>query len=409
MLRKLIFLAIIAIFLAGCGASAPEQTALPSAPNTTSLCRADLAQPESVPVETFAATGVLSDTYEAAQKTASEAEYFLFTQYTNTITNDEGVTLLYENQSLPAFTSADEERSAWVVGILERIAQDYVSNSNRLYEYAAEFIELYGTDYFYSHSNYQQLGVARHDAALVSLISLSSLYSGGTHPNSVQTAYNLDIENQRLLRLEDVIAESGAAELARLVHAGVDEIFASLGENALFEDYAATIDTSMVYGNMTPYWYLNDTGLVIFYNQYELGPYAAGIVKVVLPYEKLDGVLLADYFPAEPDGVPGDLVLRGDWEGYHRIPITIESDGKTLLVGVEGQVHQVQLSEVFWLEDTPIAQELLFSAMNLGQNDVLEITGGYTDGTRSFAIEFINGEGEHMIYYLHDGELSEEP
>ena len=46
--------------------------------------------------------------------------------------------------------------------------------------------------------------------------------------------------------------------------------------------------------------------------------------------------------------------------------------------------------------------------MTMGQNDVLEITGGYTDA-RSFAIEFINGQGEHKLYYIHDGELSQEP
>ena len=294
-------------------------------------------------------------------------------------------------------------------GILNDIDQAYKSDSSNLYDYAVEFVELNGTDYFYSHSNYQQLGIARHDSTVVSLISLSSLYSGGSHPNSVQIAYNLDIGNQRLLRLEDVIAEDSADELAQLVLAKVNETFAPLGEGALFSDYADWIDTSMIYGNMTPYWYLNDQGLVIFYNQYELGPYAAGIIKAELPYETLSGILLEDYFPAEPDGTPGDLVLRGDWEGYRRIPITIEPEGETLLIGVEGRVHQVQLSEVMWLEDTPIAQEILFSAMALGQNDVLELTGGYTDDARSFAIEFINGQGEHKLYYIHDGELSAEP
>ena len=93
----------------------------------------------------------------------------------------------------------------------------------------------------------------------------------------------------------------------------------------------------------------------------------------------------------------------------HRIPITIEKEGERLLVGVEGTVYQVQLSEVLWLEDIPIAQQVLFSAKSLCSNDVLEITGGYTDDSRSFAIEFLNGRGEGQILYIHDGELSAEP
>lgn len=403
MLRKLIFLVIIAIFLAGCGASAPAE-----APQAAEAASAGI-------YDHGIATGnaeILLDAAEttAASRTVNTPEYFLFTKRTNTVTDADGLTLLYENQSIPTFTSADTQRSDFVNGVLSGIDRDYTTNSRNLHTYAQEYVEANGTEHFYSYSNYQQLGIARHDETVVSLISLSSLYSGGSHPNSVQTAYNLDIENQRLLQLEDILTESGAAELAELVRASVDEKFALIdGGNGLFDDYASTIDTSMSWGSMTPYWYLNDTGLVIFYNQYELGPYAAGIIKVELPYESLDGILLEEYLPAEPDGVPGDLVLRGEWDGYRRIPITIEAEGDTLLIGVEGRIHQVRLSEVLWLEDTPIAQEILFSAMSLGQNDVLEITGGYTDDARSFAIEFTNGLGEENIYYIHTDGLSEEP
>ena len=52
---------------------------------------------------------------------------------------------------------------------------------------------------------------------------------------------------------------------------------------------------------------------------------------------------------------------------------------------------------------------LLFSAKIMGQNDVLEITGGFDDENRSFAIEFTNGGGERVLYYIQPGELSAEP
>lgn len=400
MLRKLIFLIITAIILTACGASAPEVA--DTAPAGVMEDSSALAAPESGEVETTAET--------VAATEAEAPEYFLFTKRINTITNDDGLNLLYENQSIPTFTSSDPERSEWVSGILSDIDRDYVTNSTNLHTYAAEYVEQEGTEYFYSYSNYQQLGIARHDETVTSLLAVSSLYSGGSHPNSVQTAYNLDIANRRLLRLEDILTESGAAELAQLVRAGVDEKFAPIdGGNGLFDDYADTIDNSMSWGVMTPYWYLNDTGLVVFYNQYELGPYAAGIITVELPYEALEGILLEEYLPAAPDGVPGGLVPRGEWEGYRSIPITIEAEGETLRIGVEGVIHQVQLSEILWLDETPIARDVLFSAMTLGQNDVLEITGGYTDDERSFAIEFTNGLGEHKVYYLSLDGLSEEP
>lgn len=403
MLRKLSFILIFAIFLSACGASAPMDE-MKEAPSAAS------ALDSYGKTETF--PGGLTDTESAAAEIpdASEAEYFYFSKYSNTVTGDDDVTMLYENRCTPSFTSADPARSEWVGDILGNIERDYNADSTNLGQYAAEFIEMNGTDYFYSYSNYQQLGIARHDEAVVSLLSLSSLYSGGSHPNSVQMAYNLDIANQRVLRLEDVIEEKAAPELARMVREGVDEKFAVIdGGNGLFEDYSDTIANSMLYGNMTAYWYLNDTGLVIFYNQYELGPYAAGIIKVELPYAELEGILLDDYFPAPGDGTPGDLCLKGEWEDGQRIPITLDQEGGRLLVGISGTVWQVQISEVMWMENTPIAQDLRFSALRLGENDILDLTGVYHDETRSFVIEFIDGRGVQHLYHIRDGELTKEP
>ena len=399
MLRELSFILIFAILMTACGASAPmedgrEETAPVSAALETTAFAADMVPAE--PAE--------------GESPYTRTEYFRISKHSNAMTGDDGVTLVYENYALAEFVSQDAARMEWVSGILGGIRRDYQVDSSNLYTYAGEFVAEWGTDGFYSYSNYQQLGVARHDDAVASLISLSSLYSGGSHPNSVQTAYNLDIDDQRLLTLEDVILESAAPELAKLVRAGVDEKFTMIdGGNGLFEDYGDTIDNSMVYGNMTPYWYMNDRGLVIFYNQYELGPYAAGIIKVELPYESLTDILAEEYMPTVENTVLGDLLLRGEWEGRNSIPITIEPEGETIRVGVEGIVRQVQLSEVLWLGETPIAQELLFSAKIMGQNDVLEITGGFDDENRSFAIEFTNGRGERVLYYIHPGELSAEP
>ena len=403
MLRKLIFLTIIAIFLTGCGASAPEtdNKIADTAPATSSILQSGEGTTE--PQAAF------DGTTESADDIDLVPEYFLFTKRTNTVTNEDGVTLLTENQSIPTFTSADAARSEWVTELLSGLDRDYASDSRNLLTYAEEYVEQNGTEYFYSYSNYQTLGIARHDERVVSLLSLCSLYSGGTHLN-VQTAHNLDIDNQRTLTLEDIITESGAEELAAMVLASVNERFAPIdGSNGLFNDYASTIGNSFLWGSMTPYWYLNDVGLVIFYNQYELAPYAERIIKVELPYETLGGILLDEYLPAESNGTPGSLVLRSDAEDCSRIPIVIEPEGETLCIGVEGQVHQVQICEVSWAGETPHNEQFLFSAMTLGENDVLELTGGYTDENRSFAIVYTNGLGERKICYIHASGLSEEP
>lgn len=405
MLRKLSFILILAILLSACGASAPEENAAVELPGTAT-CTMDTAEGE--PAESERSEVEIPESAAAAMP-ESDAEYFYFIKYTNTVTGDDDQALLYENRCMPTFISGDPQRSEWVSGILGNIERDFNTDSTNLSDYARDYVQDNGTEFFYSYSNYQLLGIARHDEAVVSLIALSSLYSGGSHPNSVQVAYNLDIANQRVLKLEDIILEQSAPALAKLVREAVDDKFAVIdGEIGLFEDYGETIDNSMAYGVMTPYWYLNNQGLVIFYNQYELGPYAAGIIKVELAYDALEGILLEDYFPVAGDGVPGDLKVIGAGERGSRIPITLDEQEGVLFIGVEGTVCQVQLSEVMWLEDTPIAQDLRFSALQLDENDVLEIYGGCCDETKSYVIEFTDGRGEHHLYHIRDGELTTE-
>ena len=404
MFKKLCFLLVIAIFLTACGASSPSRDMAEDLRQEPAGNQDNYGIYE-VPSESLTGAGEPEQIPQTTEAVACDAEYFLFTRTDNTLTDDDGMALVQEKQTIPRFSSMDLERSEWIGGILDEIDRDFATCSRNLCDYAKEFISLNGTEHFYRFSNYLQLAIARHDGQVISLLGVSSVNSGGAHPSSVQTAWNLDPDERRILRLEDVIEEDRAGELAAMVRAGVDAKFNALG---LFEDYAATIEGSMLYGSMTPYWYFNDTGLVIFYNQYELGPYAAGIIKAELPYADLEGILMEEYFPAPGGGQSGDLCLRWEGEDGHRIPITLGQEGGKLLVGVIGSVYQVQISEVMWMEDMPIAQELLFSALSLGENDILELTGVYHDETSSFVIEFTDGRGVQHLYHIREGDLTDD-
>lgn len=416
MRKKLIFLLFGALMLTGCGAAASDavdgQSAAPngsSAAGTYGLYSGEGISAASVEPEEVPAATELSEPAECALDYGGQTGYFTFTRGSAIATADDGTELLYEYTCDTEFVSLEPETQVWVDSVLEEIRRDYASNSGNLLKSAQERLKLDGASSFYSYSNYQELGVARHDSKVVSLLVLSSVYSGGAHPNTVQTAWNLDMETRTVLAMEDVICEEGAQSLADMVQLIVEDKFLSLGEGALLEDYAETIQGSFVWGSMTPYWYLNDTGLVIFFNQYELGPYAAGIIKAEIPYESLEGILREEYFPGNYGQLPGDLLLRSDWEGCRKIPITVESDGEQILIGVEGEVRQIQLSEVSWLEGTAIGQKMLFSADCLTERDVIELTGGYDDESRSFAIEFTDGQGNVTIYYIHPEGLTTAP
>ncbi len=396
MRKKLSFVIILAMLFAACSAS-PTEAVSGDGPVGAAVENSDRTQiqpgPETIPEETH----------------IHSPEYFLFDLQRSTYEDDGGVVLFYEQYCASSYTAEDSERAAWVGSVLNSIAGDFHLDSTNLKSYAEEFVEEYGTEQFYAYSNYQDLGITRHDDTVICLVSISSIYSGGAHPSAVQTAYNLDMRSAKLLRLEDVVYPDGAEALAGLVQSRVEQDFGSLEDSALFPDYRNTITQVLTYGSMTPYWYLNDSGLVVFFNQYELGPYAAGIIRTELSYEDLDGILREEFLPPVFPGDPGKLLTKGTRASATRIPITIELEGQTLLIGVEGMVHQVQLSEIRWLDGTPINEELLFSAKSLCENDILEVIGGFDDDTRSFCLEFFSTTGEQRRLYLTPEGLSETP
>jgi hypothetical protein len=347
---------------------------------------------------------------EAAEPTvSSDAHYFTFTRGSGISRAEDGTELLYEYTCDTDFTAVDPELQLWVDQILEQIRKEYASNSANLLTYAQNSLVPGEAELFYGYSNYQELGIPRHDSKVVSLVVLSSVYSGGSHPNTVQTAWNLDMQERTVLSLREILVPGTAGALSELVKKQVEETFGAFGEGALFEDYGTTIDNAFSGESFTPYWYLNDRGLVIFFNQYTLGPYAAGIIKTEIPYEALSGILSEPFFPGEYDNLPGDLLLRSGLEGCRGIPVTVETEGERLLIGVEGEVYQLQLSEVSWLEGTAIGQRMWFSANHLTQRDVIELTAIYDQEEKTIAVEFMGGQGGSTIYYIHPEGMYREP
>lgn len=414
MAKRFLLPLLFLLLLSGCGASAPVMmdTAPMGAAVESSVTKGNGMGSDQAGSETE--TEAPAECGATTQETESPSEaysgnYFILSRGNHISTAEDGTELLYEYSCDVNFSSGDPLEDQWVDSLIGTIRDEYTSNSSNLLQYAQEEIAQNGKEYFYSYSNYQEAGIGRHDSKIVSLMMLSSIYSGGAHPNAVQTAWNLDLEQGILLKLEDVLCEGTAQELAEMVRQQVDEKFQSIGPDALFADYQESIQNAFLAETMTPYWYLNHVGLVIFFNQYELGPYAAGIIKLEIPYERLEGILREEYFPQYTNEIPGNLLLRGGWEGYRQIPLTVVPDGPRILIGVEGQVSQVQISEILWLEGTAIGQRMLFSADNLGQNDVIALTGGFDDPERSFAIEFQDGTGNTVLYYIHPEGLSTEP
>lgn len=373
--------------LEACGAAAPAEAQEETVAETTASAK---SQSRSY---TYTYTG------NKENMISDGLTYFTFVEKNITHTNDEGDMLLQEVLTQTSFFSECPIQTEWVNEIISELQSSDASYGKELLEYAKRDQKASGNA-FYFHSHYVSRGIARHDDYIISLLSLTSVYSGGMYPYMTQTSFNLDMKELKTLLLEDVIEPDGCLALYDLVLQKVEEKFSTLGESGLHDNYKKIISDAVSYGKMTPYWYFNDKGLVIFFNQYELAQYAAGIIKVELEYSALEGILKEAYFPAEINGGITNISVDQDLDGKAVYDVNL-GEGETVYITVGGNATQVQLSEVSFIENTAVDSTMLFSANRLNQDTPLAVTINL-DPDIIYAIEYYDETGGPKILYLKD-------
>lgn len=404
----------LCILLSGCGANSASMDLTESARTETvyssmSVQDVESASQKSIPEAAMNDTSAIEETQVVADAQEVQTDvltYFVFSQNTTTHTDDQGKDLLLESLTETSFYSENDAQKRWVNGILEELHRTDANYSTELLGYATEDLKSF-PDHFYCYSHYVTRGIARHDERVISMLSQTCVYSGGAHPTTVQTAYNLDMQQLRILTLEDVVEEGASEQLYEMILKRVEDKFASTGLDGLFEDYPTVISDAVSYGKMTPYWYFNDRGLVFFFNQYELAPYAAGIIKVELEYSGLSGILKEEYLPQPQTEGATDLTISGapQSQGQDVFEVRLGS-GETIYLSIQGAASQVQLSDVQFVEQSAVSSTMLFSANRINEETTFAITGNL-DADKTYALVYHDPSNETVVLYFQGNQLLE--
>lgn len=358
------------------------------------------------------ATSMPPVTEPAAQKDAVELDvdsihYFSFHTDSKIYQNEDGQDLLRETFTDPVFYSDNTQLSDWVNGVVDGLITSEKKMGSELLNYAQEELERIGDD-FYTFSHYLTMGVGRHDSHVVSVLALSSMYSGGPHPSTIQTAMNLDLRTLRVLTLEDVIQENSAPELLDRVSDLIREKFALVGEEGLYPDYDTALTSALTYGNMTAHWYFNEKGLVIFFNQYVLAPSAAGIIKAELPYDTLHTVLRPEYMPSGYSGTVTDVQVSRSAPQTDNVLSVSFGQGDTVYIHPVGTASHVQLSQVYFAEDVPVGESMLFSANYLDDSVTIALEGDWQDHTTIYGVEYSDETVDSEVIYSTSAQVWEQ-
>ena len=119
---------------------------------------------------------------------------------------------------------------------------------------------------------------------ILSLVLINYEYAGGAHGSTVQTAYTFDLKTGQQFALKDLF-KSGTdftSILNNSIKAQLDERDLT---SALFEPFKGI--------NENQNYFLSNKGLVVYFNQYEILPYAAGMPEFTVYYSLLSNLLKA--------------------------------------------------------------------------------------------------------------------
>lgn len=120
-----------------------------------------------------------------------------------------------------------------------------------------------------------------------SLISLSVTrdeYAGGAHPNSSTAYINVNPENGNDISLKDVLKP------------GFNDVLTKAGEKGFRKAHELSDTASFQFNDfefennrfqLTNNYGFTKSGIVFYYNSYEVAPYAMGPTEVIIPYEEV--------------------------------------------------------------------------------------------------------------------------
>ncbi len=217
-------------------------------------------------------------------------------------------TVVYSNPkdtTLPAFTyhnsilqaEGNKELSQWLNAELMKIYPSYKSPnaieknmSKDMKDHILVYIESVADagypenvswNWDYENAQYENY----HGQGYLTIYTSGYEFSGGAHGNSWEVYENYDIRNKKKLPLSAII-HIDSTKISALLEKKFRQDYEveegkSLTEFGLFENKIKPNNN----------FYFDDWGMTFVYNQYEIGPYALGIIALFIPWEKLQPYL----------------------------------------------------------------------------------------------------------------------
>ena len=114
-------------------------------------------------------------------------------------------------------------------------------------------------------------------------------YAGGAHGYYEDIAYNIDTSTGKFLKLKDLFKEDTDYKnvINEEIRRQIEELIKLDEQNKGIYEFKSISENQK--------FYIQDDNLVIYFDLYEIAPYAAGIPKFIINIDKIDHILKSEY------------------------------------------------------------------------------------------------------------------
>ena len=136
--------------------------------------------------------------------------------------------------------------------------------------------------------------VLNPEGPIVTVVVNAENYVGGAHGSAAQQYFNFELESETLLSLDEILVKGQRAKFNDLAHQAFEQWIKSTQPDMDVDEYQELWKFTS-----TDNFYLSPTELILQYGEYEIGPYAVGLPRLVIPYKYLQGVIKDQYLPVQ--------------------------------------------------------------------------------------------------------------
>lgn len=199
------------------------------------------------------------------------------------LTVDCSLPFIENAQGVPAYEAINSYYKSEMSSHMDSSASDLLSTAQEDYDYSKE--ENYDFNSYASQMSFTQTLLGETRASFYRTVYS---YTGGAHGNLAVIGDTFDLSDGKRLSLGDLFSVPEEEYTKRLQ----EEMIALAGtdpdlKEQLFEGYEQSIPEYFDPDN----FYLTDEDLVIFYQPYDIAPWAAGVPTFKLPLEGLKDIL----------------------------------------------------------------------------------------------------------------------